>query len=64
MKWQLKPESKLSAYANIQSYAQAEDDTAPEIAYTFDGPSDIGEPGEDHGSDDDEDVKLEDVMLI
>ena len=63
MKWQLKPESKLSAYTNIQSHSQTRDETAPDVSYNLDGMSDIGELGDDLGSDDEE-IKSEDVIPI
>ena len=64
MKWQLKPESRLSAFTNVQPYEQAQEETAPEIGYNLDGASDIGDFGEENISDDDEDIKLEDVLPL
>ena len=65
MTWQLKPESKISAYADAQSYAQVKDEVAPDSSYGFEGPSDTGELAEGIGSDEEEEeeVKLEDVVL-
>ena len=65
MTWQLKTESKISAYADAQSYAHAKDEIAPDTGYSFDGPSDIGEFGDGAGTDEeDDDLKLEDVMPL
>ena len=62
MTWQLKPESKISAYADAQSYEQVKDEIAPDNSYGIDGPSDTGEGlGSD---DDDENMKLEDVIPL
>ena len=57
MTWQLKPEAKISAYADTQSFDQAKDQ-APEAIVGFDGASDTGEGI----LSDEEDVKMEDVM--
>ena len=62
MTWQLKPESKYSAYADAQSYEQVKDEIAPDSGYGLDGPSDTG--GGDGSDDDDENVKLEDIMPL
>jgi transcription initiation factor TFIIF subunit beta len=51
MTWQLKPESKLTAYSDAQSFDGAQDSQAPEAVVGFDGASDLGE----------ENIKMEDV---
>ncbi|KAL9121820.1 MAG: hypothetical protein Q9187_001627 [Circinaria calcarea] len=62
MTWQLKPESKFNSYANAESYERAKDENAPDTGYTFDGHSDVGEIRDTLGSDEEDDMKLEDVM--
>lgn len=58
--WQLKPEARISTYADAQSYDEAKDEIAPEFGYGMEGVSDIGEGlGTD---DEDENVKMEDVL--
>ena len=65
MTWQLKPESKISAYADAQSYEQVKDETAPDNGYGFDGVSDAGDLEGGPGSDDEDgNVKLEDAMPL
>ena len=65
MTWQLKPESKISAYADAQSYEHAKDEIAPDTGYNYDGPSDTGDAGDLIGTEDEEDdLKLEDVMSL
>ena len=67
MTWQLKPEAKLSAYADPGSVDKAKDEIAPDSShgyYGFDGASDAGNMGEGSGSgDDDDNVKMEDVLI-
>lgn len=64
MTWQLKPEARIGAYANAESYEHVKDEIAPDTGYSFDGPSDVGDTGEGLGTDeDDENVKMEDVLL-
>ena len=59
MTWQLNQDFKLSSYADAQSSDLEQDKTAPDNTYGFDGASDTGEG---IGSDDDDDIKLEDVI--
>lgn len=59
MTWELNQGSKLDPYYEAENDA-APDKTAPETGYGFDGVSDTGE-GLDSG-DDDEGMKLEDVL--
>ena len=57
MTWQLKPESKLAAYADSHYFDHAQDSQAPEVAIGFDGGSD----GLATDDDDEENVKMEDA---
>lgn len=60
--WQLRPEAKISTYADARSYDEVKDEVAPDSGYGFglDGASDIGEAlGTD---EEDENVKMEDVF--
>lgn len=61
MTWQLKPESKIGAYADARLFEQVKDEVAPDMG--FDGASDYKEFGEPVASDeDDENVKMKDVV--
>lgn len=61
MTWELNQDSKLGSY-ELAQYDAAHSKTAPETGSGFDGVSDTGEGmGSD---DDDEDVKLEDVLPL
>lgn len=63
MTWQLKPESKIGAYADAQLYDQVKDEVAPDSG--FDGASDYKDFGENLLSDEDEEnLKMEDVLQI
>ena len=58
--WQLKPEARISTYADAQSYDEVKDEIAPESGYGLDGASDVGDAlGTD---EEDENVKMEDVF--
>ena len=62
MTWQLRPESKIGAYADARLYEQVKDEIAPD--FSFDGASDFKELGETLVSDEDDDnLKMEDVLL-
>lgn len=62
MTWQLRPESKIGAYADARLYEQVKDEIAPDFG--FDGASDFKELGETLVSDEDDDnLKMEDVLL-
>lgn len=63
MTWQLKPESKIGAYADARLYEQVKDEVAPDVS--FDGASDYKDFGETLPSDEDEEnVRMEDVLPI
>ena len=62
MTWQLKPESKISAYADAQSYEQVKDEIAPDTS--FDGLSDYKDFGEIVASDEDDNMLMEDVLSL
>ncbi|MCJ1267757.1 hypothetical protein MMC22_007643 [Lobaria immixta] len=63
MTWQLKPASKIGAYADARLYEQVKDEVAPDIG--FDGASDYKDFGELIPSDeDDETVKMEDALPV
>ena len=60
MTWQLKPEARIGAYADAQLFDQVKDEAAPEkLEVGFDGASDF----RDEDDDDEENVKMEDVIL-
>lgn len=59
MTWQLKPESKIGAYADARLYEQVKDEVAPD--FSVDGAVDFKDLGETLASDeDDNNVKTED----
>lgn len=63
MTWQLKPESKIGAYADKELYGKVKDEAAPDIEFdgTFDGAFDAafdGEEFEDIFPSDDNDESL------
>lgn len=62
MTWQLKPESKIGAYADTRLFEQVKDEVAPETS--FDGASDYKDFGEMVASDEDDNMLSEDVMNI
>lgn len=63
MTWQLKPESKIGAYADAGLYEQVKDEIAPDTG--LDGASDHKDCGDIGASDeDDETGNMEDVMTI
>lgn len=62
MTWQLKPESKVNSYTKAESYERAKDENAPDTGYGLDEHSDAGEIGDGLGTDDEYDLKLEDIM--
>jgi len=56
MTWQLKPEARIGAYADTSLFDKVKDEAAPDMG--FDGPSDY----KDEEEDDDDNVKMEDVL--
>ena len=64
MTWQLKPESKINSYTNADSYERAKDENAPDTGYGLDGPFDAGETGDSLGTDEEDDLMLEDIMPL
>lgn len=61
MTWELKPEARESNYADALAYRDAKEELPPTAGYSFDDGSE-GEPtASGMGSDNDEDVKFEDV---
>lgn len=60
MTWQLRPESKAGAYADAKLYEQVKDEVAPDFG--FDGTSDYKDVETVASDEDEELVKLEDVM--
>lgn len=56
MTWALKPDYRIGAYELVK------DEAAPDTNFSFDGQSDAPEGEDDMGSDEDEDMKLEDAM--
>lgn len=62
MTWQLKPESKLAAYADAQLYEEVKDEVAPDLGFDGASDKDFGY-GENIPSDeDDENIEMEDVL--
>lgn len=62
MTWQLKPESKIGAYADARLYEQVKDEVAPDTS--FDGLSDYKDFGEINASDEDDNMLMEDVLPL
>ena len=58
MTWQLNRDSKFSAYADAHIQEGAQDKTAPDAGYSFDG---ISDNADDTGEDEDL-IKMEDVL--
>lgn len=64
MTWQLKPDVQFKA-GEAEMYGRAKDEVAPGSSYGLDGASDVGEmEGAGSEEDDDENVKMEDVILL
>ena len=59
MTWQLNQEYQIGSYTGALAYDQAVDRVAPDNGYNLDGASDTGDG---NGTDDDENMQLEDVM--
>ncbi len=57
--WQLRPEARISTYADARSYDEVKDEVAPDSGFGLDGASDFGEV---LGTDDEDEVKMEDVF--